>query len=172
MYVSHFAIADRSCQSVLGRQSCFELGCIKRIYNINIDSYNDLFHGFGCLPGTYHIVIDSSIEPVVSAPRKVPLGLRDSLRDELNKIVDLRVLRKVSHPTPWVNALDIASKKNDGLRLCLDPRPLNRAIKRAHFQLPTLTELATKLHGAQYFSVLDASSGFWAIKIDDTSADL
>jgi hypothetical protein len=58
------------------------------------------------------------------------------------------------------------------LRISLDPRPLNKAIQRAHFQLPTISEFAMKLHGARYFSVLDAYSGFWGIKIDDESADL
>lgn len=46
------------------------------------------------------------------------------------------------------------------------------AIQRAHFQLPTINELATKLNGAKYFSVLDANSGFWSIKLDSESSDL
>ncbi|XP_039755212.1 uncharacterized protein K02A2.6-like [Pararge aegeria] len=172
LYKLKFAVASISCQSVLGRQACTELGLVKRVHDINLSYYDNLFRGIGCLPGTYSIVIDKSVSPVVSAPRKIPLSLRDKLQVELKRMVDCGVIRKVTHPTQWVNSLVIAAKKNGGIRLCLDPRPLNCAIQRAHFQLPTINEIATKLTGAQYFSVLDANSGFWAIKLDSKSADL
>lgn len=171
-YDLKFAIATIECQSVLGLEACLTLGLIKRVHNLNWSDGNDLFNGLGCLPGEYHIVIDNNITPVVSAPRKVPLGLRDKLQDELNRMVQLGVIRKVFHPTPWVNSMVVVAKKNGNLRVCLDPRPLNKAIQRAHFQLPTIDELASKLHGAKYFSVLDAYSGFWSIKLDSESADL
>lgn len=170
--VLRFAIANIKCQSVLGRKSCQDLGLVQRVNSINLSEYSDLFRGLGCLPGVYHIVIDSSVKPVVCAPRKVPFSMRDRLLAELNKMIDLGVIRKVSHPTPWVNALVIAAKKDNGLRICLDPRPLNNAIQRAHFQLPTITDLSTRLRGSCFFSVLDANSGFWMIQIDDESADL
>ncbi|CAK1599497.1 unnamed protein product [Parnassius mnemosyne] len=172
MYVLKFAIANINCESVLGRQACSELGLIQRVYGINLVENSDLFEGLGCLPGEYHIVIDKSVKPVVCDPRKVPLGLRDKLLEELNRMTDLGVIRKVTHPTQWVNSIVIAAKKNGTLRICLDPRALNNAIQRAHFQLPTIKELATKIHGASFFSVLDANSGFWAIKLDDQSSDL
>ena len=48
------------------------------------------------------------------------------------------------------------------IRICLDPRDLNVAIKREHFPMPTIDEIATRLHGAKFkvFSVFDASNGF------------
>ncbi|XP_072938829.1 uncharacterized protein [Epargyreus clarus] len=143
MYVLKFAIANIDCQSVLGRQACIDLGLIRRVNSIDISEFNDLFNGIGCLPGKYHIVIDKSVQPVVSASRKVPLNIRDRLQAELNRMIDLGIIRKVGHPTSWVNSMVVAAKKNGDLRICLDPRPLNRAIQRAHFQLPTLNEIAT-----------------------------
>ena len=44
--------------------------------------------------------------------------------------------------------------------ICLDPRDLNVAIKREHFPMPTIEEIATRLNGAELFSVFDASNGF------------
>ena len=75
-------------------------------------------------------------------------------------------------PTDWVNALVIVSKPNGDLRICLDPRPLNKAIKRQHHRLPTAEEILSEMAGAQYFSKMDASSGYWQVKVDDESADL
>ena len=41
------------------------------------------------------------------------------------------VITKMDEPTDWVSSLVIVVKKNGDLRICLDPRDLNKAIKRA-----------------------------------------
>jgi hypothetical protein len=66
----------------------------------------------------------------------------------------------------------IVEKPNGQIRLCLDPRDLNKAIKRHHHPLPTVDEILAKLGGAKMFSKLDASSGYWQIKVDDESSKL
>ena len=57
--------------------------------------------------------------------------------------------------TDWVNSLVIREKANGRLRLCLDPKDLNRAIKRDHYPVPTLEEIILKLSDAKMFSKLD-----------------
>lgn len=94
------------------------------------------------------------------------------LRTELNRMEELGIVRKVNHPTEWVNPIVLAAKKNGDIRVCLDARVLNHAVRRAHFSLPTVSEIAAKLRGARFFSVLDARCGFWMMKLDDASADL
>uniref|UniRef100_A0A3P9BYY5 Caspase-8 n=1 Tax=Maylandia zebra TaxID=106582 RepID=A0A3P9BYY5_9CICH len=82
-----------------------------------------------------------------------------------------QIICKVTDPTDWVNALVVVEKPKTGrLRVCLDPRPLNKAIQRPHYPLPTLEDVTTKLAGAKYFSVLDARSGYWAIKLSHESS--
>ena len=72
------------------------------------------------------------------------------------------VIIPVDHPTNWVNLMVAVEKKNtEKLRICINPRPLNKAIKREHYHLPTIKEITTRLNGAKYFSTLDARSGFW-----------
>lgn len=124
------------------------------------------------MPGRHNIVLEANASLTVCPVRKIPIGIRDKLLATLTQMVEMGVIRKVSHPTPWVNAIVLAAKKNGDIRVCLDPRPLNRAIRRAHYPLPTLTEIATKLQGACFFSKLDAKAGFWMVEIDDESADL
>ena len=63
-------------------------------------------------------------------------------------------------------------KSNGKLRICVNLRKLNNVVKRARFVLPTLEDIAPKLVGAQYFSKLDASSGFWQIPLHPASAKL
>lgn len=82
----------------------------------------------------------------------------------------LGAIEKVDQPTEWVNSIVIVEKPDGNLRICLDPKDLNRAVKREHFQLPTSTEITSKLTGAKVFSKLDAKDGFWHVKLDHVSS--
>ncbi|OWR46806.1 RETRotransposon family member [Danaus plexippus plexippus] len=63
-----------------------------------------LLGGLRCLPGKYHITVDRGVKPVVYTPLKVPLSQRDNLKAELDRMTELGVFRKVTHPTPRVKA--------------------------------------------------------------------
>ena len=49
---------------------------------------------------------------------------------------------------------------------------LNKAIKRQHYRLPSAEELFAEMSGAMYFTKLDASNGYWQIKVDNESSNL
>ena len=59
------------------------------------------------------------------------------------------------------------SKKNGKVRICLDPKDLNKAILQENYPMPTIEDIATRLHGAKVFSVLDAKDGFCHVKLDE-----
>ena len=81
------------------------------------------------------------------------------------------VICKVTEPTEWVNVLIVVKKPQTcKLRVCLDPRDLNKAIQRPHYPLTILEEVTKKLAGVKYFSVLEARSGYWAIKCNTQSS--
>ena len=82
------------------------------------------------------------------------------------------VLVKVDKPTDWVNNLVIVQKKNGSLRLSLDPRDLNKAIKREHYKIPTMQEIASEFAGKTVFSTLDLKDGYWQVQLDEESSHL
>ena len=84
----------------------------------------------------------------------------------------LGVISKVDKSTDWVSGMAVVEKPDGKLRICLDPRPLNKGIKRHYYPMPTLEEITARMAGAQYFAKLDAISGYWQIKVDEASADL
>lgn len=84
----------------------------------------------------------------------------------------LGVIKKINEPTSWVLVLVAVEKPNGKLRTCLDPRDLNKAVKREHFKLPTRDEIMAQFGGAKWFSKLDASSGFWQMKLDEEGSML
>ena len=109
----------------------------------------------GQLDGEYHIKVDATVEPVQHPPRRLPVALRDLLKAELDRMVSQDVSTPVATSTPGVSSLVVVLKKDGRLRLCLDPKDLNRAIQRKHYPLPIIEEVATRLHGAKVLSKLD-----------------
>ncbi len=87
-------------------------------------------------------------------------------------MVKMDIITPVTEPTEWVNQLILVHKPNGKLRICLDPRDLNKSIKRHHYKLATAEELFAEMSGAKFFTKLDASSGYWQIKIDEESSKL
>jgi len=66
---------------------------------------------------------------------------------------------EVTEPTDWCAPMVPVVKPNGKIRICVDLRKLNEAVKRERYILPTLEDVAPKLPGAKVFSKLDASSG-------------
>ena len=84
----------------------------------------------------------------------------------------LDVIERVYEPTDWVNSMVTVIKKNEQLRICVDPCDLNKAIKHQYYLMRTVKEIVAQMPNAKYFSVLGASSGFWQVKLDCESCNL
>lgn len=176
-------IVDMSVQPILGLSACIKLDLVKRVFVVTssdmpnyhdslMEEFKDCFEGLGCLPGEHTIRVDKKVPPVVHPCRKVPFALRKRLKDELARMEKLEVIKEIDEPSDWVSSLVILQKKTGALRVCLDPRDLNKAIKREHFKLPTREEVMAQFSGAKWFSKLDASSGFWQLRFDEESSRL
>ena len=64
-------------------------------------------------------------------------------------------------PTDWVSSIVYSRNSNGKLRICLDSKDLNLAVKRPHYHTATLDEVTHKLAGSVMFSKLDARHGYW-----------
>jgi len=73
--------------------------------------------------------------PVIRCSRTLPESKKQAVRDELQCPVDAGIIVPVDEPTDWVSQMSVAEKKS-GIRICIDPRLLNEALKREHYKLP------------------------------------
>ena len=155
-----FQVVDGSYTPLLGRESCEQLGFVQRISTIGsqgiLDEFPEVFQGLGCLPGKYHISFDPSVQPVVHPPRRIPHSKRDPLKKELDRMENVGIIEKVplNEPADWVSSLVCVDKPDGSIRVCLDPRDLNRAIKREHYPLPLVEDITSSCAGATLFSTL------------------
>ena len=137
-----------------------------------LDEFEDVFSGLGRLPGKLHLEIDKSVPPVKLPVRRIPLAIRDMVREELDRLVELGVIAPVDTPTDWISSLVVVMKSSGKVRLYLDPKPLNKALRRNHYPLPTLDDVLPNLSQSNVFSVADAKDGFWQVELDEESSYL
>ena len=137
-----------------------------------MSEFSHCFGEIGTLKNTHHLEIKDNITPVVTPIRNLPLTLKPEIEKELKRLVDLAIIEPVQKTSDWVNGFVVVEKPNGKLRICLDKRSLNKAIKREYLHLPTDGEIFSQLSGASYFSKPDASSDYWQIKVGEQSSNL
>ena len=196
-YKGEFVVVDKSSTSLLGARSIQQMSLMRVRYDnilqvtqtdINrtardlqspltlaqvLYQYNEVFDNkLGTLPGQIHLEVDQSITPVQEPVRRVPVAVRETLIKEIGDMEKDGVFKKVDEPTDWVSPLVIVKKPNGRLRICMDPKQLNRALKRAHYLTVTVDEILPQLSKAKVFSVCDVKSGFWHVVLDEESSYL
>lgn len=177
-----FVVVDIDAEPLLSLEDCVQFNLIARVNSIVSHSlltkdciykeYNDVFEGLGKVPGLCTINLTDDAKPIIQAQRKIPYALQDRLKQTLLKLEENSVISKVDYPTDWVNSLMIVEKPDKSLRICLDPKPLNKFIRREHFLIPTNEDIISKLTGKSIFSVIDMKDGFWQIELDEKSSIL
>lgn len=91
--------------------------------------------------------------------RKVPLAIKEPLKQELDSLVKTGILVPLDVPTDWISSVVVIKKSNGKIRLCIDPKPLNQALKRNHYPLPVIDDLLPLLANAKVFSIVNAKNG-------------
>lgn len=175
-------VTKNGSQAILGLKSSIALGLVspgKNGDNLHIqeitttslqEEFKVVFSGLGCYADEYHIQLKEGAEPVIQPPRRVPHILYEDLKRKLNDMQENQVITPVDQPTKWVNSLVIAKKADGSLRLCLDPRELNKNIEREHFEISTFEQVVSGLGGKSIFTTLDQKDSYWQVKLDHESS--
>lgn len=175
-------VVDGNVPCILSNNDSVILGLVKRVHSFEanvpestrliFDEFVHITEGVGCIPGHYSLKFDPSIPPVINPPRPISANLRDAVLSELNRMEANGIIAQVpvGTPTPWCSSLHVVLKKNNQVRITIDPRDLNKALLREHHPIATIDDVITRTHGAKYFSVLDARQGYFQIQLDEPSA--
>ena len=177
-YSVEFVVFDNDSVPLLSLETCERMNLI----TVNEDEFDhvalvredftDVFDvkKLGELPGTQHLTVDDKVRPVVMPDRRIPVAMKPKLKAELDRLVSLGVIAPVDKPTPWVSQLVVTEKKSGALRVCIDPRELNKALQRERFTLPVLEDSLHELGESRVFSKADLASGYWHVKLDEESS--
>lgn len=179
-YIIEFMIMDGDCPNLLGLKSSELMGLIARVDNLISKpkvpvpaEFSHLFNGkVGCFASAVKIYLEKNYVPVICPVRRIPQALMGRVKKELERMEKSGIIKKITKPTEWVNQMAVVAKKDGSLRICIDPRNLNKFIKRPHIPFPTVDEIAARVGNAKFFCKLDAQSGFWMLPLDEASSRL
>ena len=137
-----------------------------------LNKYQGLFQGIGCLKTKeIKLHIDKSVQPVALRHRRIAFHLRPKVEEELRKLKKEGIIERVEGPTPWVSPIVVTRKpKQPGeVRICIDMRLPNVAIKRERHLTPTVDDIICDLSGASWFSKMDLRAGYHQLRLQQES---
>lgn len=94
------------------------------------ESYSDIFEGLGAFTGKKNVTLNQNVTPVLTPNWRVSFSIINKFKDTIKSLEKSNVIKKINEPTEWVK------KPKGGHTLCLDPKNLNKAIRREHHPIP------------------------------------
>ena len=119
--------------------------------------------------GEASLKVSPDAKPVQLPPRAVPQRIMPELKKELDKMEQEGIIRPCPETTEWVHNIVTVVKKDGSVRLCLDPRNLSKYLIRNVHYTASWEDVLHSFKNGQYFSTLDAKSGYWTKKLDEQS---
>ena len=176
-----FYVIPGSHKTLLGKETSEKVGLLRVGPDVSsvasdrdlTDKYPMLFRGLGKLRDfQLELHIDPDVRPVAQRARRIPVALQLGVEKKLEELLQQEIIEKVSGPTPWVSPIVCAPKKNGDIRLCVDMRRANKAVKRERHPMPTIDDVLHEMTGAVFFSKLDLTQSFHQIELDEKSRSL
>ena len=175
-------VVDGLERALLGREAAQRLHLINEVESITTpvtkaamqSEYPTLFKGLGQMKGQeYDIKLTENVAPfAINVPRQVPIPLPQKAAQELQRMERNGVKSRIDEPSKWCAPMVVTPKSNEKVHMCVDLTQLNRYVQRENHPLPTTDTALGKLAGEKFFSLLDANSGFWQIKLSEKSRPL
>jgi hypothetical protein len=160
-------VASRVGNNLLSRSVAAKMGLVTRVEEV----HRNVFGSTGLLhTDPVPIRLKEDAEPYcVTTARRVPFPLQKAVKAELERMQSAGIIQEVVEPSDWCAPMVPVVKKNGSIRICVDYKRLNKAVKRPHCLIPNLEDIAPKMAGSTVFSTLDAASGFFQIPLAEDS---
>ncbi|MCW4264114.1 MAG: retroviral-like aspartic protease family protein [Candidatus Thiodiazotropha endolucinida] len=112
---------------------------------------------------TEHAIRTGDAPPIKQPPRRVPLAYAEEEKKAIEDLKAKGVIRE--SVSPWASPIVLVSKKDGGVRPCVDYRKLNELVKPDGFPLPRIQDCLDAVAGSKLFSTLDLTSGYFQIPL-------
>ena len=126
---------------------------------------------FSDLPGKAKVgcfkIETGDAEPRRSHPYRVPDRLKEGVRSEVNKLVELGIV--VPSTSPWASPVVPVPKKDGTVRVCVDYRKLNEVTTSDPYYMTCMDEILERVGGSKVISKLDLAKGFYQVEVDPLS---
>ena len=128
---------------------------------------------FSDLPGrtdACQLRIDTGSEaPRGSHPYRIPNKLKEGVRSEVEKLVELGIV--VPSTSPWASPVVPVPKDDGTVRVCIDYRKLNEVTIADPYYMSTMEEILERVGESKVMSKLDLAKGFYQVEVEPTSRE-
>ena len=151
---------------VSGRCLDFEDGEVERLKRDYPEVFSDL-------PGRTNVcrlrIATGKEAPRVSHPYRIPDKLKEGVRSEVLKLVELGIA--VPSVSPWASPVVPVPKADGSVRVCVDYRKLNEITEGDPYYMVTLEEILERVGNSRVMSKLDLAKGFYQVEVEPTSRE-
>ena len=96
--------------------------------------------------------------------------MQTTYKAQLDRQTKEGIITEVKKHTEWINLMVTVMKPNGSLRLCLDPKDLNKVIERNQWYSRTIDDILPELAKSKFKTLKDAFSGYWHVVLDLVSS--
>jgi hypothetical protein len=151
--------------------------------HLSVSERNDLYRVliqhellFSGKLGTYqhkvfHLDLKPGAVPYHSKPYAVAMAHEATFKKELQRLVDIGVLKPCG-ATRWAAGTFIIPKKDGTVRWISDFRKLNFYIDRKKYPLPQIQQILLHQRPYRYFTKIDVSMQYYTFRLDEESQEL
>ena len=114
-----------------------------------------------------HVISTGTASPARQRPYRLPYSRRATIRDKLQKMLDMYIIQPSM--SPWASLIVLDTKKDGSIRFCVDYRALNRVADFDAYPMPRVDAILDKVSSAKYISTNDLTRGYWQILLEEDS---
>lgn len=166
--MAEFFVVKDARQSLLGWKTSEAIKVLKVGMDVQTIEEEPKLKKFPRFPGVkMKLDIDETVTPRRLAYYRVPAAVEQLVDEKLQRMLDQDIIEVVKDgATDWISPLLVVPKGKDDVRICVDMREPNKAIKREHYPMPVIETFLPKLKNAEWFSRLDITSAYHHVELD------
>ena len=107
--------------------------------------------------------------PRRSHPYRVPNRLKEGVRAEVEKLVEMGIV--VPSTSPWASPVVPVPKGDGTVRVCVDYRKLNEVTTSDPYYMSTMDEILERVGGSKVVSKIDLAKGFYQVEVEPLSQE-
>lgn len=134
--------------------------------------YGELFHAQTKIAKVDQHCIELKEGPTPRRPHRyrIPETLKGEVARQVNELLAQDIIYPIE--SEYAHQVVCVSKKNGGIRICVDYRAVNEATKDDAFPMALPQELILQVGRASFITLVDLRRGYWQVPLSEESQKL